>query len=82
MAMQDGHAAFRTELGLAGITGVEKQNPIDGFVERLMRVTEYDYRRPFVRDAIPDLIGGRWRKNDVMDEKFPPGEFDYFRLLE
>ena len=49
--MQNGHAAFRAELRLAGVAGIEKQNAVHRLRKFLVRVAEHDHVRPFALDA-------------------------------
>ena len=76
------HAAFRAELGLARVTGIEKENAVHRLRERLVRVAENDGVRLLLLDLRLDRFGQRPRIDDVMDEKFFRRERYDFRELE
>ena len=80
--MEDGYAAFRAELGLAGVAGVEIKNLADGRRIFFMRVAKDDgvwlmplnLRGEFFRRVV--------RVDDVVDEKFFSAERNDFCLPE
>ena len=78
VAVQNRHAPFRAPLRLARITGVEKQHTVQGFAEALVRMAEHHHVRPFAREALLQGFIQFMRPDDVLDEKFPAGEFDGF----
>ena len=75
VGMENSHAAFRAELGFARITGIEKQNSAQRFGIRLVRVAKDDHVRPFTREAAFEFVVEGQRVDDVLDEKFPTGQF-------
>ena len=49
--MQDGHAAFRPELGLACVTGIEIENAVDGLGIFFVGMAKNDRSRVFAPDS-------------------------------
>src|SRR5579859_5136241 len=76
VAVQDGNAPFRSPLRLARVAGIEIQHAADGFAEALVRMAEDHHVRPFAGGAGLQFFIQILRLDDVLDEKFPAGEFN------
>ncbi len=80
--MQNGHAAFRAELGLARVAGIEKQNAVHRFRKYLVRVAENHHVRLFPGDPRRNFVRQRRRIDDVMDKKYFVRQRHDFGFLE
>ncbi len=77
--MYNCHAAFRAKPGLAGITGIEIENPIDHLGETLMGMPKDHGLRSLGLNEVLEGIGQRQGVNDMLNEKFFLRQQDRFR---
>ena len=80
--MQQGHAARQVEARLARVTRVQIPRWSNGFVVRLVRVSEDDHVRRLAFDpALKRLV---WLADidDVMQEEFAPAQFDHLGFAD
>ena len=80
VTVQDGDGAFEAEARLAGVTGVEIKNVSLPPGVGLVRVAEDDDVRGFPGDVAAERFTVRAGIDDVVEEKFAPGQRDDFRL--
>ena len=80
--LQDGHAAFRAEFGLARIAGIEEEHAVQHLRKWPVRVPKDDGVRLLLGKLVRDGLGQRPRVDNVVDEKFLLRERDDFRELE
>ena len=80
--IKNGHTAFRSELGLARVTGIEKENAIHLLRKRFVSVAENDGFRLLLANVLFESFRQRPRIRDVMNEKFFLRERHDFSELE
>ena len=80
--MQDGHAAFRSGLGLTGITGIEEEHPVDGFGKPFVGMAKDHYVRPLFGQTFGERGGQGVGIDDVVEEYLFSGQRHDFRQAE
>ena len=82
VAVQDGHASLHSEARLAGVARVEIERCVDGLTKGLVGVAKDNHVRTLAGEAGLELLGGRTRVHDVVEEEFAVCEFDRLGFLE
>ena len=73
--MEDGQTTFGTQLGLAGITGIQKQDSFHSLLELFVRVAEDDDVRLFLAETRGEWFREGVRVDDMMEENFYTADF-------
>lgn len=76
--MQNCHASHHARFRLASVSGIYKENIVDGLGEFLVRMAKHDHIRLFLRYAAFKHFRLRPWIHDVVDQEFSPRNFNGF----